>query len=322
MLDVFEASLYDIAIPVNMASLVFLLGFWAMSVLITATLNRLSEKFRSMELRHKRNIVTYIFQIGATTASLSIFTVVFPRFITVSRIEDPFTKEDMKMASIASGLVFYLYIFELVYKTSVNFSLMVHHILAIGMTCLTCFFLWDTMNPAAVYLMILLYSAVTEQPVFIALLLYRFGYKCRWWFRFAAATGLLFKGSVFGLGFLVLQRALLDVHFTNYRNDFGWKSFMTIVFPVVNVVLLVVQVYCIHVYWALGEKSHIATIGAKDDPYPPRKSLSASTVRTDGNGSIESGPDPHPRKSPAFTIRTDVNGSIESWPLGIVSGVW
>lgn len=279
-MDVFAVSLYDTGIPLNMISLAMFMGFWVMSIVITAGLALVSEKFNDMNIRHKRNVVTYILQIIVTTVSFCLFTFGLPRIITVSQIEGPFTKRDLNISSIALGLVLYMYVFELVYKTSVNFSLMVHHVLTIVLTCLICFFLWDTMTPAAGYLSILLYSAITEQPVFVALILYRFGYKCVWWFRVAAITGLLFKGAIFSLGFVVLKRAILDVEFTNHRNDFDWKSFMTIAFPIVNVLLFIVQIYSIRVYWTIGEKSKKMKARVK-----PRKSDSVSNIRTDSNSS-------------------------------------
>ncbi len=255
-MDVFSISLYDLAIPINISSLMFMLGYWLVSVSITEILTRMSETFRAMGIRHKRNVVTYFLQLISTTISLVVLTYRFPRLITISRISEPFTKDEVTVASVGIGSVFYLYIFEMVYKTYMNFALVVHHVLMILITCLTCFMLWDTLNPASVYTMILLYSAITEQPVFIALILYRFGYRCQRWFRVAAVTGALFKMSIFSMGVLALKRAFLDVEFVNHRNDFQWKKFIVVVFPIVNVILFVVQVHSTRLYWALGEKSH------------------------------------------------------------------
>jgi len=56
-MDVFNISIYDMAIPINMSSLVFLLGYWILSMFITTTLNYFSNTFKNMELRHKRNII-------------------------------------------------------------------------------------------------------------------------------------------------------------------------------------------------------------------------------------------------------------------------
>lgn len=280
-MDPFSISLYDLAIPINMSALVFTLGYWAMSVSITAILTRMSDTFKAMEIRHKRNVVTYFLEIFATTTSFFLLTCMFPRLITISRISDPFTKDEITLASVGIGLVFYLYIFEIVYKTHINSSLLVQHVLMILMTCLTCFMLWDTLNPASVYTMILVYSATTEQPVFVALLLYRFGYRCRWWFRVAAVTGVLFKTIVFCLGFLVFKRAILDVEFVNHRNDFQWKRFVVVVFPIVNVLLLIVQVHCTRLYWVLGEKSHVSQIINAGGDLPTKKNTSTSTLRMD-----------------------------------------
>lgn len=251
----FCISLYDMGIPINMSELTFMISFWIFSLFMTRILNSKSEKFRNMTIRQKRNVITYILQLIVTTVSLLMFTFLFPRIITITSINKSFTQQDTIVASIGIGLILQLYIFELIYKIHTNWSLIIHHILTITLTSIVCFMLWDTLNPASVYPIILVYSAITEQPIFVSLLLYRFGYNSRNWFRISAITGFIFKTYVFIGGLFVLKKALIDEEFVNFRNDFPWKSFMKVVFPIGNVLLFSVQMYSIRIYLSIGEKS-------------------------------------------------------------------
>lgn len=206
-----------------------------------------------MSTKDRRNAVTYFMQLIGTTAALLIMTVRLPRFITVTDLDKSFDKTDVSLISVIVSLVYYLY--EIIYKTSINLPLMVHHLLTIVMGILICFMLWDTFNPAAAYPIVMLYSAVTEQPVFIALLLYRFKYPSYRWFVFASIASVVSKTAVFCIVWVVVKKALLDVEYENLNNDFQWKRFMVYALSVANVSLFVVQVYSVRTYWILGNKS-------------------------------------------------------------------
>ena len=280
----FGISLYNMGIPINMPSLIFMMGFWVASVITTRILYKTSDTFRGMSIRHQRNVVTYILQIVATTISFFVFTIGFPRLITVSSIDKSFDENDTIVASMGIGLVFYLYIFELIYKTELNMAIIIHHLLTITMTALTCFMLWDTLNPAAVYPIILAYHAITEQPIFVALLLYRFGYNAKFWFRFSAVRCVLFNTVICALTFIVLKKCILDVEFTNHRNDFDWKTFMSIVIPVVNVSLFIVQMYSANIYWILGNKPVVKPVEPVEE-----YQVKVVTMVADSESDIEKG---------------------------------
>lgn len=113
----------------------------------------------------------------------------------------------------------------------------------------------DTANPAAAYPMVLLYSAITEQSVFVALLRYRFGLPCYHWFKFSAVFGVVAKTVTFALTWLVLKRALVDVEFVNNDGDWPWKTFMIVFVSVINTALFFVQMYSVRIYMVLANKS-------------------------------------------------------------------
>lgn len=107
--------------------------------------------------------------------------------------------------------------------------------------------LWDTGNPAAAYPIILLYSAITEQSVFIALLRYRFGLPCYHWFKISAVFGMVAKTTTFALTWLAVKKALIDVEFVNFANEWPWKTFSIALVSAANMILFCVQIYNIRI---------------------------------------------------------------------------
>ena len=86
---------YDFAIVVQVSSLTFLLGYWVLSIFLTRVLENRSRAFREMDIRHRRNVVTYVLQLVSTTIAFVTLTAVLPRIITVTRLQDPFDRTDM-----------------------------------------------------------------------------------------------------------------------------------------------------------------------------------------------------------------------------------
>ena len=86
---------YDFAIVVQVSSLAFLLGYWVLSIVLTHVLENRSRAFREMDIRHRRNVVTYVMEIAATTYTFVALTAFLPRLITVTRIEEPLGDTDM-----------------------------------------------------------------------------------------------------------------------------------------------------------------------------------------------------------------------------------
>lgn len=125
----------------------------------------------------------------------------------------------------------------------------------------------DTYNPAAAYPAIMLYSAITEQPVFVALLRLRFGLPCCLWFRISAVGGVLTKTVVFALTWVVLKKALVDVEITNVSgNGFPWKRAMICIVSIVNVGLFVVQLVSVRIYTILANKSKRSLVAKAGPP--------------------------------------------------------
>lgn len=86
---------YDFSIVIQVSSLAFVLGFWVLSIFVMRIFEASSEMFRNMGIRHKRNVVTYVIEIAASTYTFIALTAFLPRLITVTSIEDPLDEEDM-----------------------------------------------------------------------------------------------------------------------------------------------------------------------------------------------------------------------------------
>lgn len=102
----------------------------------------------------------------------------------------------------------------------------------------------------------MLYIAITEQPVLVALLRHKFGLPCCLWFRISAVGGVLTKTMVFALTWVVLKKALVDVEITNVSgNGFPWKRAMICIVSIVNAGLFVVQLVSARINIVLPNKS-------------------------------------------------------------------
>ena len=215
-------------------------------------MDKVSLVFREMSLGHKRNTITYIMKLIGTTFSLFTLTYWFPRLITVSDIEKPISDNDLLVLSTSISPLYYLYIFEIIYKTSIGFRLWAHHIITIVLTYIVTAMLWETRNPAAVYPMILIYSAVTDQSAYVGLIRYRLKLPCYNWFMFTCIIGGIIKTVVFVMGWVVLKYAIIDVDFV----DSGiWKDSIIWLVAVSNICLYFIQMYVTNIYWSLGMKS-------------------------------------------------------------------
>lgn len=253
MADVLDApSLYSFIVPVHMSSTIYLFGYWMLSVFLTFIMDKYSIVFREMNLKNKRNTITYVMELIGTSISFIMLTFWFPRIVSVTDIVKPFTEKETLILSSSISLVYYLYIFEVIYKASMNFQLLAHHVLTIVMTFIVCAMLWDTRHPSAVYPIIMVYAAITEQPVFVALLLYRLKCNCHKWFMTACVTGVVFKTFVFCMVWVVVKKSILDVE---YANSGVWKDFMLWTLSVSNVCIYIIQIYSVRIYWVLGMKS-------------------------------------------------------------------
>lgn len=255
------------------------MGYWIVSLILYKFL-MYNQVFKNMSHSSKRNVITYILELVATTISFFILTIEAPRLITVTDVEKQF--DEFLGISAGISLMFYLYIFEIIYKASINIQLAVHHVLTIVMTLLTCFMVWDTFNVSAIYPIIMVYSAITEQPVFISLLLYRFNKPSHNWFIVSIVTGFISKTFVFSMVWVVIKKALMDVDYQNIDtgNNFNWKEFMIYMLSIANVVMYIVQVYSINIYWKLYLKSKNKFMCCKikntvrDDPVDKTKIVS------------------------------------------------
>ncbi|CAM9818949.1 unnamed protein product, partial [Chrysoparadoxa australica] len=216
--------------------------------------------YNTMDTRQKHNTKTYIMELIITTPIFFALTLKSPQLLR-GKLTEPITPYTggYAMAYSATWLVL-LYTWELLFRTSTNIWLIMHHMATITTVCLALVCLLDTYTEDVALLLILAYSAVTEQTTFLALVLHRFGYKSAGSaFKIAAITSYLFKGAVFCLTWVTYVNVVLpgvcDPSLSSSAD--GWNAFWRVWIPLVNITLLATQVQANNVLWALGTRMQV-----------------------------------------------------------------
>lgn len=202
-------------------------------------------KFRKMALAHQRAVVSYIIEILYQTA---FFSWALYLLIKVVWIEEEVLIQDTLIAQmiLVSMMLCALYTWELIYRISLRWQIFAHHLTVIVFTMVFVFRIehYDQALAQAVAEshLPLGFTAVTEQPVFIALLLYRFDVKRASLFFFSAAQNVIVKLFLHGVALYFYGTAL--VH---------WNLFWAIYFPLLELgVLLPAQLYATYAQYVLG----------------------------------------------------------------------
>ncbi|CAM9397194.1 unnamed protein product [Chrysoparadoxa australica] len=246
-----------------------------------------------MDVRQKRNTKTYILELIITTPIFFAMTIKAPYILTVTP-QESITPQGggYAMAYSASWLVL-LYTFELLYRNATNIWLVMHHMATITTVCLALVCLLDTYTEDVTLLLILAYSAVTEQSTFLALVLHRFGFKSAGSaFKVAAITSYLFKGAVFCITWFTYAKVVLPgvCNVDLSANAPAWNTFWRIWVPLVNVTLLATQVQANNVLWKLGNRmqnkhkervaANAAGISSAPSSPPPGESADVASQAT------------------------------------------
>ncbi|CAM9168166.1 unnamed protein product [Chrysoparadoxa australica] len=287
-----------------------------------------------MDTRQKRNTKTYILELLVTTPIFFALMIRAPYLLT-GDLPDPLTPEGggYAMAYSATWLVL-LYTFELLFRNSTNmwqvqcqitfqlvtniltafylyvlfcfpfFRLMLHHMATITTVCLALVCLLDTYTEDVSVLLILVYSAVTEQATFLALVLHRLGFRSAGTaFKVAAVTSYLFKGAVFCITWVMYARFVLpglcDERLS--ANAAKWNTFWKIYVPFVNCVLLGTQVQANNVLWTLGNRMQ-------------NKKKKAAKMAVEGVEGLE-GLEERNRQA-SFDVESPGMGSLVTSPMG------
>ncbi|KAJ3835736.1 hypothetical protein EV361DRAFT_550252 [Lentinula raphanica] len=179
-------------------TVIYTLVLYMMAKATEFSLYVFSEQYRQMSFENKRNTVTYILDTIITLAVLILQIVAAP--ILASK----FTFDNVNILKASALLISGLYIFELTYRPSMRWPLLIHHFCTIFAIVLLLSVLAYTGHPQIVAAgEIWLFQATTEQTVFIGLFMYRLQFPLRWtrdMLRFGAVQSLwvyLDSSSVF-----------------------------------------------------------------------------------------------------------------------------
>ncbi|EKX51253.1 hypothetical protein GUITHDRAFT_103170 [Guillardia theta CCMP2712] len=233
---------------VSSATALLLLGCWAGAKVLDMALTKSSSKYASMSSRTKKNICIYILEVVITTPAFLYCVALVPESLDMSSIgtEDTVV-EQYKAAGTMGSLVVHLYIFEMLYKDRIDWMLLTHHLMTILVGVVLWNALYYTLDLRIVpyFATSLLFAAVTEQPTFIALLLYRFSESrvVRRMLQFAAIWSCITKVYAFCLTWAVYHRGLLypTKKIISIRGSFDWELFFKVYIPIASILLVVLQ---------------------------------------------------------------------------------
>ncbi|KAK0212270.1 hypothetical protein DFS33DRAFT_14658 [Desarmillaria ectypa] len=129
---------------------------------------RFSKEYAALSFANRRNVVTYCLSTFWTMVAFILQIVASPMlggYYTWNRIGE---------ARVAAVIISGLYTYELVFRTSMRWPLLVHHFCTLFATTFIQIALQIALHPAIASAgLIWLFQATTEQSVFIGLILYR-----------------------------------------------------------------------------------------------------------------------------------------------------
>lgn len=223
------------------SSLMFL-GFFllfAVEKALSTVLTKYSGDYRDSDREKQKNMVVYYMELIFTTAVLVAMTTGSVPMVFLEAGTYPI--DFLKLAYYSASFVATLYVYEIIYKDRIRFSLLSHHLASIFlvMNGLTLFverdYNYDILRSGALLSM----QALTEQPTFLGLIMYRFNH--RWTagtLKFAAILSVVLKNlCIVGAGYYWVK-----------ANDLVYW----IVFPVIVLVMFLSQMYANYVVWSLG----------------------------------------------------------------------
>jgi hypothetical protein len=144
----------------------YMLLLYIIAKAIELFLHRSSARYRELSFANQRNTTTYVLDILITTAGLTLQLISSP--VLINR----YTFNNFGMLKVTALLISGLYIFELTYRSSMRWPLMIHHFSTIFSIVLLLSVASYTSHPALMGAgEIWLFQATTEQSVFIGLLM-------------------------------------------------------------------------------------------------------------------------------------------------------
>ncbi|GAW08269.1 secreted protein [Lentinula edodes] len=227
-------------------TVLYTLVLYMMAKFTEFILSRFSVQYDEMSFENKRNTVTYVLDTFVTFAVLILQLVASP--ILASK----FTFDNVNMLKAGTLLISGLYIFELTYRPSMRWPLLIHHFCTIFAIVLLLSVLAYTGHPQIVAAgEIWLFQATTEQSVFIGLFMYRLRFPLRWtrdMLRFGAVQSFIFKLAF--AAYLLAFWAQKLAQFHTSSKDIA----LSVMLVTIIVLLMCTQIYGAWAVWCLSEK--------------------------------------------------------------------
>eukprot|EP01114_Cavostelium_apophysatum_P013033 TRINITY_DN3070_c0_g1_i1.p1 TRINITY_DN3070_c0_g1~~TRINITY_DN3070_c0_g1_i1.p1 ORF type:complete len:325 (-),score=76.43 TRINITY_DN3070_c0_g1_i1:569-1543(-) len=215
--------------------------FWAYAIVVESVLKRINETFRSSSQMVQKNIVTYLMEIALGTA-LMFWDIVLVHQIAV---KDELTIPRFQQSTFIGLVLCCMYLLEMLYRPFIRWQILAHHLGTIGIILIGIQrFEANFEVYIAKILLILTLTALTEQPIHVALLMYRFGYRkyVSELFYFSAVQNFLVK--------LGLHIWCLYIWGTESNGaDLGFRVF----YPIFAAFLVTIQVYASYIQFLLGK---------------------------------------------------------------------
>ncbi|CAG8488463.1 3654_t:CDS:2 [Ambispora leptoticha] len=200
-----------------------------------------------MSIEHLRNCTTYILEIFVTTVGLCILLAMYNLIINKE-----ISLRDYKLGQVVALLICDLYIFELLYRTTMRRPLIAHHLTTMVMMSLSIYVIVSgglTVYPHAI---LLLFQATTEQSTFLGLLFYRIKPKY-------ASDVLLFSS----IQVFIVKVGTLAWCFVFWAQDMlpnkdhlkicdGWN----VIFPIGAFILFLTQLWATYVVYKIAKRSY------------------------------------------------------------------
>ncbi|KAF9037888.1 hypothetical protein BDZ89DRAFT_1061460 [Hymenopellis radicata] len=204
---------------------------------------RFSTVFPALSFENKRNTVTYGLNTFYTTIALLL------QLLSSPMLAEKYTLNRMGEIRFACVVVSGLYLYEMIYRSNMRWTLLVHHIC----TLFSLFFmqaaLQISLNPAIFSLgVIWLFQATTEQSIFIGLLLYRLRYPKRLvqtTLKCAAVQSFIFK-----MAFAVYLMIWWGLKLAKYHQDIDVA--LSVMLVLIATLLMATQVYGSWAVWCIA----------------------------------------------------------------------
>ena len=242
------------------------------------------------DLRDKRNFVVYWIEL---TFSLIALPFIATTLVEIFPSVESYDAVNPDTFRVVRGLITtqtFLYLIELFYRVEVRFSLMTHHLMTSAMVIFLNYMLYSTFTRLAmIYGLILILLAVTEQPLYVILILRLMGYRERYqkvWPTLCHTAATIFLAS----RVLVVTLLLITIVRNSSQGDIGWsvreESFVewwnrgetlspSLVTVVVSFLAVGILYSNYHAWAALNYMARIKEPKWEDQPYelPPSSSV-------------------------------------------------